>query len=150
MSPADAAAVELRALIADPAQAGSYFADLRDREALIDAGNALHFAVAPVSMKGATRVEALLGALAEALKFPDWFGGNWDALADCLNDLSWWGSEGYVLVIEHVEDLRAADPDGFATALEIFDEAAQRWAEERVPFWAFLLLPQAQLDAIEG
>lgn len=150
MNPADAAAVDLRALIADPVQAGSYFADLRDREALIEAGNALHFAVAPVSVKGADNARALLGALAEALKFPDWFGGNWDALADCLNDLSWWGSEGYVLVIEHVEDLRTADPDGFATALEIFDEAAARWAEERVPFWAFLLLPQAELGAVEG
>jgi RNAse (barnase) inhibitor barstar len=150
MIPADASTIELRALLADPVQAGSYFADLRDREALIEAGNALHFVVAPVSMKGADSADMLLGALAEALKFPDWFGGNWDALADCLSDLSWWGSEGYVLVIEHVEDLRAADPEGFATALEIFDEAAVRWVEERVPFWAFLLLPSAQLDAVEG
>ena len=149
MSSADAAAVELRALIADPAQAGSYFADLRDREALIEAGNALHFTVAPVSLKGCASAEGLIGALAEALKFPDWFGGNWDALADCLNDLSWWGRDGHVLVIEHGEELRAADPEGFATALEIFDEAAARWAEERVPFWAFLLLPQAELDAVE-
>lgn len=150
MTPAEASTVELRALIADPAQAGSYFADLRDREALIEAGNALQFVVAPVSLKGAAGADALIGALAETLKFPDWFGGNWDALADCLGDLSWWASEGYVLVIEHVEDVRAADPEGFAMALEIFDEAAVRWASQRVPFWAFLLLPQAQLDAIDG
>lgn len=149
MSPAEAAAVELRALIADPVQAGAYFADLRDREALIEAGGALHFTVAPVSLKGCGDAQGLLAALADALKFPGWFGGNWDALADCLNDLSWWGSDGYVLVLEHVEDLREADPDGFAIALDILNEASVRWAEDRVPFWSFLLLPAAQLETME-
>ena len=28
-------------------------------------------------------------AVAAALGFPDWFGHNLDALADCLRDLSW-------------------------------------------------------------
>jgi hypothetical protein len=28
------------------------------------------------------------------LRLPDWFGRNWDALADCLTDLSWWPAEG--------------------------------------------------------
>ncbi|MCZ7655132.1 MAG: barstar family protein [Rhodocyclaceae bacterium] len=30
----------------------------------------------------------LFECLATTLKFPDWFGHNWDALADCLSDLS--------------------------------------------------------------
>lgn len=30
--------------------------------------------------------EALFDALAEALSFPDYFGRNWDAVADCLSD----------------------------------------------------------------
>ena len=28
-----------------------------------------------------------LAQVAGALQFPDWFGGNWDALNDCLTDL---------------------------------------------------------------
>jgi RNAse (barnase) inhibitor barstar len=32
---------------------------------------------------------ALFDEFARACEFPDWFGGNWDAFADCLRDLSW-------------------------------------------------------------
>ncbi|WP_446686701.1 barstar family protein [Pseudofulvimonas gallinarii] len=28
--------------------------------------------------------------MAAVFRFPEWFGDNWDALADCLADLSWW------------------------------------------------------------
>ncbi len=31
--------------------------------------------------------ESVLGALATELAFPEWFGHNWDALADCLSEL---------------------------------------------------------------
>lgn len=33
--------------------------------------------------------EQLMLVLEEALRFPDYFGRNWDALSDCLRDLSW-------------------------------------------------------------
>ena len=39
-----------------------------------------------------------LRAVARALQFPDWFGGNWDALEDCLSDLAWRKGEGHVLL----------------------------------------------------
>jgi RNAse (barnase) inhibitor barstar len=33
--------------------------------------------------------EALLDELDRLLHFPDYFGGNWDALWECIRDLSW-------------------------------------------------------------
>lgn len=144
----NAQGMELSALLTAADQAGAYFADLRDREDLVEAGNALHYAVVPVDLRGCESGGTALAQIAEALRFPDWFGGNWDALADCVNDLSWWPSEGYVLVLEHASDWRAHDRESFDTALEIFGEASVRWAEDRVPFWTFFPVPARELDDI--
>ena len=49
------------------------------------------------------RKQDLLRALASGLKFPGYFGYNWDALEECLNDLSWLGDEARVVILhEHV------------------------------------------------
>ena len=49
------------------------------------------------------RKRDLLRALASALKFPHYFGHNWDALEECLNDLSWLGKQsGIVLVHKYM------------------------------------------------
>ena len=38
---------------------------------------------------GVSGKKQLMRALEEALRFPEYFGRNWDALSDCLRDLSW-------------------------------------------------------------
>jgi hypothetical protein len=40
----------------------------------------------PYGLSGKTK---LLDALRVALEFPAYFGRNWDALSDCLQDMSW-------------------------------------------------------------
>lgn len=68
----------------------------------------------------------LLAALGRALDLPDYFGANWDALEECLNDLSW--REGPVwLVLRHADALSA---DLLDTLIELFAEAAAEWAEQ--------------------
>ena len=139
-------AVEVGSLLADPAQAGAYFVDARDREALVEAGRLLRHVVAPIDLRACADLDAVLREIADALSFPDWFGNNLDALADCLNDLSWLPSGGYVLVIEHIGDWRERAPDEVDDVLDILNDAAARWADEQVPFWTFLPLSSRELE----
>lgn len=143
-------AQELRALLADAAQSGVYFVDVRDREAMDEAALALAFAVAPVDCSGCTDKAEVLAQFACALRFPDWFGGNWDALADCLGDLSWWPAPGYLLLLDHAGGWRDDDPTSFAMLLEILGEAAQQWATQAVPFWVLIPLSATALQDIDA
>jgi len=51
------------------------------------------------------RKRDLLRALASGLKFPNYFGHNWDALEECLNDLSWLGQQSGIVLIHKYRPL---------------------------------------------
>jgi RNAse (barnase) inhibitor barstar len=138
-------AVDPRELLADPAQAGAYFIDARDARALADAAAELDYAVAHVDFAGCAGKDDALQRIARALRFPEWFGGNWDALNDCVNDMSWWPAPGYLLLIEHAGAWQSQYTDEATILIEILNDAAQDWAKARVAFWALLPLPQAEL-----
>lgn len=70
----------------------------------------------------------LLGMLARQLRFPRYFGWNWDALEECLRDLSWLG-EPRKIVIVHESLPFGANSDLRATYLAILgDLVAQKLA----------------------
>src|SRR5690606_7438472 len=79
----------LRGLLADASQNGTYFIDARDRGGLDDVARGLGFAAVAIDLSGCRDKDEAFERFAAALRFPDWFGRNWDALADCLDDLSW-------------------------------------------------------------
>lgn len=142
-------ALDLRALLADPLHSGAYFVDEHDTAAMAAAGAALDFAVARVDLGDCADKAAVLARIGQALQFPDWFGGNWDALADSLGDLSWLPAPGYLLLVEHAGDWRAADGPGFDTLLAILGEAATDWRTRNVAFWVLLPLPAEELQQLE-
>ena len=86
----------------------------------------------------------LLKNLAKALAFPDWFGENWDALEDCLTDLSWSDAPGHVLLFD---DARAGDD--FGVLVDVLESAAQYWAGRKKPFFAVFLDAKAALPLPE-
>lgn len=78
-----------------------------------------------------------LAAVAQAIEAPEWFGKNWDALADALCDLSWKPAPGYVLVLRNglnSFNLLAHDHE---IAKEIMDSTVSYWKTQHKPFWVF-------------
>lgn len=81
-----------------PARSGLY-ALPADPAPVLSAARSAGLAVYAVDLRGARDKPARLQALARALRFPAGFGGNWDALADCLQDLGWLQDQGWMLVL---------------------------------------------------
>lgn len=101
----------------------------------ISATNAARGSVQRVQLHGVRGKADLLARFAEALQFPDWFGQNWDALADCLSDLSWLqGSPPRILLIEGLSGREEALPILF----EILEQAVSDSAERGVALWVFI------------
>ena len=117
---------------------GAYALDARDSDGLRRATRTLGYELVRVDLSHCATKEALLAAFARALRFPEWFGHNWDAFADCLCDLSWRPAKGYVLLLEHSDALLAHRSDAFATAVAALTDASRSWAEQEVPFWSFV------------
>lgn len=83
--------------------------------------------------------EQLLLALKEGLCFPDYFGLNWDALQDCITDLSWLQgvSKVDVVIINKSKLMNDESESNRKLFLEIMDYAVSYWhgeKEENLPF----------------
>lgn len=88
--------------------------------------------------KGIQAKSTFLEAISQAMDFPKCFGGNWDAMEDCITDLSWKPARGYYLLYDHAGEFAQAAPGDFATALEIFLAATDFWASQTKPMWILL------------
>jgi RNAse (barnase) inhibitor barstar len=69
--------------------------------------------------------EKLLGVLSQGLRFPNYFGWNWDALEECLQDLSWLPENAQIVIVH------AALPFGAGENRQIYCDIL-RTATQRV------------------
>lgn len=124
--------------LADASKNGVYRVARTD--AVIDAVKDSGLHLARVALRDGDGKAEILRQLAQALAFPSWFGGNWDALEDCLADLSWSTATGEVLLIEGAG---GAVADDVGVLRDILDATASFWAERRRPFFAVFAGPGA-------
>lgn len=121
--------------------ASVYHMPLDGEEALVSAAEGNGFGVFRVDLTAAQDKRAMLDLIGRAMRFPEWFGHNWDALLDCLADLGWLpnnGAEGYVVILEHCDGIHGRAEADFVQTLQIFDAAANEWREQGIPFWCFV------------
>jgi Barstar (barnase inhibitor) len=129
--------------LSDAAKSGVYRISRTDE--ILDAVRGSDIALARIDLAAAAGKDARLARIAQALAFPEWFGGNWDALEDCLSDLSWSKAAGHALLFEGAAALTA---DERGILIDILASAAASWAERKRPFFAVFLDGPPALPAL--
>ncbi|MEU9145643.1 barstar family protein [Streptomyces sp. NPDC048349] len=71
----------------------------------------------------------LMRRCGDAVRVPEWFGGNWDALADALRDLSWLPQAGRLVAVTSWQGLAGARPRDWEVLVEVLEEAVDFWRE---------------------
>jgi RNAse (barnase) inhibitor barstar len=138
----------LQTLLVEASEAGAFHLAQSDLATLQSIAGSLGLFTVTVDLAGCTGKDELLRRLADAFAFPDYFGSNWDALEECLADLEWLDSQGFVLGLDHSAALREARGEDYATLVSILEGTAEHWRERGVPFWSFIALPDADFEAL--
>jgi RNAse (barnase) inhibitor barstar len=112
-------------------------------------------AVARIDGAAARDADDLFGQFSDALRFPAYFGWNWDALSDCLRDLNWLPADRYLVVIEEPAKLLSGDAEGRRILFGILGQASREWASPLgkpgnagIPFQTVLLADAADVEEL--
>lgn len=89
--------------------------------------------------------EQLLNSLAQCLKFPIYFGFNWNALFDCLKDFHWIEEPVVILMHEKLPQLNESD---LKIYLEILVDAIDHWKSENNLKFEVIFLKSDQLKVM--
>lgn len=132
----------------DAGKAGLYHLPSTRREAVERIAGKLHFQTLSANLSECRTIDQALQQLGSALHFPIWYGANLDALYDCLTDSDWQPGTGHILLINGLDSLRLADPEHFATLVEVFQAATEARRESGTPFWILLDTPARGITAL--
>ncbi len=88
--------------------------------------------------------EQLINELNEKLKLPDYFGFNWDALYECLNDLSWIDQKQITIIHEQTPNITENE---LVIYLDILTSTILNWGHD--PSHDFqVIFPSKEKDKI--
>jgi hypothetical protein len=87
---------------------------------------------------GATK-QQVLGIIAESFLFPKGIGKNFDGLRTTLTETmaNAGTQEGFLVVLEQLPNTQKFDKEARETLLDVFRDAADYWADKKVPFRVF-------------
>jgi RNAse (barnase) inhibitor barstar len=96
-----------------------------------------HFLYANLS--SAQTKQDILDMVAAQYTFPAHFGKNFDALYDCMTDLVHKSGPqpGFIVVLEQIPAHAKFDKEAREQLLDIFRDAADYWADRKIPFRCF-------------
>ncbi len=121
----------LSEMLKDPQASGVYsLQELVSVETLRKLANELGLAFFYIEGQHISDKDQFLKQAALILRFPAYFGDNWDAFADCLSDMSWHEADGFVILYDHFAALAKHSPSEFETARDIFKESTEFWRNQ--------------------
>lgn len=94
----------------------------------------LGLAVLEGSMAEVRTDKDLFAVVSAALHFPDYFGNNWDALDECLGDMDWLPSDGYLLLLHDAAKGWSQSPYVLGQFMTSWLEASEYWVANQTPF----------------
>ena len=127
---------------------GLYHLPPSRRAAVESAASRARFCLLEANIAEHAAMEDVLFQLGSSLKFPIWYGVNFDALFDCLCDPDWQPAKGHVLLINGMASLRATNPDDFATLIDVFQSVAENRRERQAPFWILIDAPARGIPSL--
>jgi RNAse (barnase) inhibitor barstar len=88
--------------------------------------------------------QQVLACISESFHFPRHFSKNFDALADCLTDLTYkaGAQPGFLIVLEQLPNTPKFDREARETLLDVFRDAADFWADKKIAFRVFYSFQQ--------
>lgn len=89
-----------------------------------------------VCLAASTSKGELLDLLAEAAAFPSYFGKNWDATAECLEDMSWRTAPGYLFLLRRAEEFQLGQPALSEILRDVLGETIEHWTSLGVSCYA--------------
>jgi RNAse (barnase) inhibitor barstar len=130
------------ALLRDPKCAGLYACD-HDLDRWYAAASASGLLTVAIDLENAGTKTAILDAFADALALPEYFGGNWDAMDECLRDDAWHeprdaARHGMMLRIDGAAFAASRAPEAFETMVELLDDAVEFWRERAIACWVLV------------
>ena len=127
----------LRNLLPDSKRAGVFRLAI-DSGAIVAAAKTAGLQVFKIDLAKARGKSGLFDAFSKTLKFPRHCGRNWDALNDCLTDLTWLDGTSWVLILANCKPFVAKYQADFDVAVELLEDVAVSWQEDGKPFWLFI------------
>ena len=86
--------------------------------------------VVEIDFKVVKTKSGILDLFSNQLRFPSYFGSNWDALWDCIKDLEWLETKNTAVLIKDGRKLE--DRESYNTLRDILRDATPYWKEYRV------------------
>jgi RNAse (barnase) inhibitor barstar len=86
--------------------------------------------IATIDLQHVSSTDDLFSAFADAFRFPDYFGFNWAAFDECINDLEWLSANSYVLVLKNIDKLKINNEDKIHF-IRILKNTSEEWKNGR-------------------